>query len=45
VPFRVLGKVGGDRLTVVVGGETAIDLEVAPLRAAWRAALPALLHR
>jgi hypothetical protein len=45
VPFRVLGKVGGDRLTITVGGAKTIDLEVAPLRAAWLAALPELLRR
>jgi phosphoribosylformylglycinamidine synthase len=45
LPFRVLGNVGGDRLTVTVGGAKTIDLEVAPLRAAWLAALPALLRR
>ncbi|HYV84606.1 MAG TPA: phosphoribosylformylglycinamidine synthase subunit PurL [Patescibacteria group bacterium] len=45
VPFRVLGKAGGERLTITVGGAAAVDLEVAPLRTAWLTALPQLLHR
>jgi phosphoribosylformylglycinamidine synthase subunit PurL len=45
VPFRVLGKAGGERLAITVGGAAAVDLEVAALRAAWLTALPQLLHR
>ena len=39
VPFRLLGKVGGQRLEITIGQTAVVDLEVAPARAAWRAAL------
>ncbi|OLD66621.1 MAG: phosphoribosylformylglycinamidine synthase II [Acidobacteria bacterium 13_1_40CM_2_68_10] len=39
VPVHLMGTVGGSRLTVVAGGDRVIDLEIAPARAAWRAAL------
>ena len=45
VPFHVLGKAGGDRLTIAVGGTAVVDLEVGELRKAWRQALPALLSK
>jgi hypothetical protein len=39
VPIRLMGRVGGGRLTVSAGGGVVVDLETAPARAAWRAAL------
>ncbi len=39
VPIRLLGKVGGDRLTIKAGGGRVVDCEIPPARAAWRAAL------
>ncbi|HEX3560357.1 MAG TPA: phosphoribosylformylglycinamidine synthase subunit PurL [Pyrinomonadaceae bacterium] len=38
-PLRIIGRVGGDRLRVSVGGEELIAQPVAELEAAWRAAL------
>ncbi|MBI4169451.1 MAG: phosphoribosylformylglycinamidine synthase subunit PurL [Acidobacteria bacterium] len=39
VPVRLLGRVGGIRLTVSVGGTRVVDLDVARARSAWSAAL------
>ncbi len=39
VPVRLLGRVGGDRLAITVGGSTVVDLEIVPARVAWRSAL------
>ena len=39
-PLAVLGKVGGSRLKITVGGETALQATVAELRKPWRDALP-----
>ena len=39
VPVRLLGKVGGARLSIAAAGETVIDLDAAPARSAWRGAL------
>ena len=39
VPIRLLGRVGGDRLSITAGGGRVIDCEIAPARATWRAAL------
>jgi phosphoribosylformylglycinamidine synthase II len=44
VPIHLLGKVGGERLTIEVGASKVVDLELAAARAAWLAALPALLR-
>ncbi|MFQ5876559.1 MAG: phosphoribosylformylglycinamidine synthase subunit PurL [Acidobacteriota bacterium] len=38
-PLHLLGRVGGDRLSISVGGTRVVDLEVAPARVAWRSAL------
>ena len=38
-PFRVIGRVGGDRLRISVNGDELIAQPVAELEAAWRAAL------
>jgi phosphoribosylformylglycinamidine synthase len=45
VPFRVLGQAGGTRLSIAVGRTSVVDQDVNELRAAWRAALPALLRQ
>jgi phosphoribosylformylglycinamidine synthase subunit PurL len=45
VPIRLLGRVTGPRLTITAGGDRVVDLEVAPARAAWRAALADQLKR
>jgi phosphoribosylformylglycinamidine synthase subunit PurL len=39
VPIRPLGRVTGPRLAIAAGGDRVVDLEVAPARDAWRAAL------
>jgi phosphoribosylformylglycinamidine synthase len=39
-PFRVLGRVGGDRLQIKIKGIEAINLPVDELEAAWSGALP-----
>jgi phosphoribosylformylglycinamidine synthase len=39
VPVRLLGRVGGDRLAITVGGSNVVDLEIVPARVAWRSAL------
>jgi phosphoribosylformylglycinamidine (FGAM) synthase-like enzyme len=44
VPFRLLGKVGGQRLAIHLGQTSAVDIEVAPARVAWRQALSGHLH-
>jgi phosphoribosylformylglycinamidine synthase len=36
VPWRWIGRVGGDRLTVAIGGERIVDLDVAACAEAWR---------
>ncbi|MEO7507427.1 MAG: phosphoribosylformylglycinamidine synthase subunit PurL, partial [Pyrinomonadaceae bacterium] len=38
-PFRVIGAVGGDRLTIKASGATVVDAPVAELESAWRNAL------
>jgi phosphoribosylformylglycinamidine synthase len=45
VPFHVLGRVGGNRLSIAVGGTAVVDLDVTTLRSAWQQALPALLAK
>jgi phosphoribosylformylglycinamidine synthase len=44
VPIRMVGKVGGDRLTIAIGATPAIELDVVPAREAWRGALSTHLH-
>jgi phosphoribosylformylglycinamidine synthase subunit PurL len=44
VPVQRLGKVGGDRLTIRVAGNTAIDAAVAELREEWRNAIPSRMN-
>jgi phosphoribosylformylglycinamidine synthase len=39
VPARVIGRTGGDRLSIAVGGETAVALAVADAERAWSNAL------
>ncbi|HYK19831.1 MAG TPA: phosphoribosylformylglycinamidine synthase subunit PurL, partial [Pyrinomonadaceae bacterium] len=39
IPFAILGRVGGTRLSISVNGQEAIDAEVSNLEAAWRTAL------
>jgi phosphoribosylformylglycinamidine synthase len=43
VSVHLLGKVGGDRLTIAVGSSSAVDLEVVPARTSWLTALGTLL--
>jgi phosphoribosylformylglycinamidine synthase subunit PurL len=38
-PFRVIGRVGGERLSIKLNGEELVAQTVAELEAAWRAAL------
>ncbi len=44
VPIRMLGRVGGDRLTITLGSTPAIEIDVVPARAAWRGALSTHLN-
>ncbi|MGH9749581.1 MAG: phosphoribosylformylglycinamidine synthase subunit PurL [Candidatus Polarisedimenticolia bacterium] len=44
VGLRLLGRAGGERLTIAAGGTQVVDLEVASARAAWLTALPGLLQ-
>ncbi|PYT17327.1 MAG: phosphoribosylformylglycinamidine synthase subunit PurL [Acidobacteria bacterium] len=39
VPVSLIGRAGGPRLSITAGGGTVVDLELAPARTAWRAAL------
>jgi phosphoribosylformylglycinamidine synthase len=39
VPMRVIGVTGGDRLTIAVADETALDLQVAEAEQMWSSAL------
>ncbi len=38
-PFAIVGRVGGDRLTITVNDQDAIAADVSKLEAAWRSAL------
>jgi phosphoribosylformylglycinamidine synthase II len=38
-PFAILGRVGGDRLSINAMGSTVIDSDVQPLEHAWRTSL------
>ena len=44
VPFLVLGKTGGDKLTINIGQEKLVDIELRELDKAWRGVLPAFLE-
>jgi len=44
VPFAVIGKVGGDRLTISVAGKKLTDEPVAPLRDLWSSAFARALE-
>jgi len=44
VPIRMLGKVGGDRLTFAVGATPEIEIDVVPARDVWRGALAGYLN-
>ncbi len=39
VPVSLIGRTGGPRLSIAAGGDVVVDVEVAPARSAWRAAL------
>ncbi|HET7746130.1 MAG TPA: phosphoribosylformylglycinamidine synthase subunit PurL [Vicinamibacteria bacterium] len=45
VPWAPIGRVGGDRLTVGIGGRARIDLPVARLHGAWMSLEDALSRR
>ncbi|HET6978817.1 MAG TPA: phosphoribosylformylglycinamidine synthase subunit PurL [Pyrinomonadaceae bacterium] len=44
VPFTILGRVGGTRLTIDVNGNETVSAEVSELEAAWRGALSGKLQ-
>ncbi len=44
VPMRMLGRVGGDRLTITLGSTPAIELDVVAARDTWRGALSTHLN-
>jgi phosphoribosylformylglycinamidine (FGAM) synthase-like enzyme len=44
VPFAVIGKVGGDRLRIVLRGRTLVDEPVAALRDLWSTAFARALE-
>ena len=39
VPIHLLGRVGGDRLSIAAGQTNVVDVEVSGARSAWRGAL------
>ena len=41
----VIGKVGGNRLTISCDGEKLVDTPIAPLESSWRSALSTYLDR
>ena len=43
-PFAVIGRVGGDRLTIRAAGEVAVDASVAQLENTWRGGLTRMLQ-
>ncbi|HEV3471321.1 MAG TPA: AIR synthase related protein, partial [Pyrinomonadaceae bacterium] len=43
-PFRLIGRVAGDRLRVSVNGTDCVSQTVAELESAWRSALPSKLQ-
>ena len=43
-PFAVIGRVGGDRLTIRAAGEVAVDASVAQLENTWRSGLTRMLQ-
>jgi phosphoribosylformylglycinamidine synthase II len=43
-PFTILGRTGGDRLSIKADGEEVINLSVAELEAAWRTSLATKLR-
>ncbi|MFC5702458.1 phosphoribosylformylglycinamidine synthase subunit PurL [Cohnella faecalis] len=45
VAFARIGTVGGDRLTISVGGHVAIDAAVAELRHEWKEAIPCRMQK
>ena len=44
VPFAVIGKVGGDRLAISVGGKKLVDEPVSALRDLWSTAFARALE-
>ena len=44
VPFAVIGRVGGDRLTIKAAGQVAVDASVAQLENTWRGGLTRMLQ-
>jgi len=44
VPFAVIGRVGGDRLTIQAAGQVAVDASVAQLENTWRGGLTRMLQ-
>jgi phosphoribosylformylglycinamidine synthase len=44
VPFAVIGRVGGDRLTIKAAGQVAVDASVAQLENIWRGGLTRMLQ-
>jgi phosphoribosylformylglycinamidine synthase subunit PurL len=43
-PFAVIGRVGGDRLTIKAAGQVAVDASVAQLENTWRSGLTRMLQ-
>jgi phosphoribosylformylglycinamidine synthase len=43
-PFAVIGRVGGDRLTIQAAGQVAVDASVAQLENTWRSGLTRMLQ-
>ena len=43
VPFRVIGRTGGDRLQIFIDGNQYVDQTVAELQSAWREGIPCQL--
>jgi phosphoribosylformylglycinamidine synthase len=43
-PLTIMGRTGGERLSIKADGEEVVDLSVAELEAAWRGALSSKLR-
>ena len=45
IPAAVIGRTGGDRITVTVGGAPAIDRSIAEAEQAWSTSIEKKMHQ
>jgi len=45
IPYKVLGSVGGEKITIQYGETTLVDLSLAKLSDTWRKAIPSRLEK